>query len=330
MRCDKSLIAVLADGKFHSGEAIACSQGISRTMVWKRVQQIQKEYKLPIQSVKGRGYRLAQPLELLDELEIRAALSQEVESSLEIHLHESIESTNSWLMNEAMQGAKSATACLAERQTSGRGRYGRQWISPYGTNIYLSILWRYPLSPADLGGLSLASGVATLRALHRAGLEGVGLKWPNDLLWNGKKLAGLLLEVAGESSGPSHVVVGVGLNTYLDSTIAEEVDQPWIDLARIPGGADISRNRLIGLVLDSLIKTLKSYQLTRLEPYIDEWKDFDLYYGKEVTLQSGSKKISGVHQGIDPNGALLLGLNHGTKAFHAGEVSLRPGVGGLF
>ena len=329
MSCKRSLITELADGNFHSGEAIARKFGISRAMVWKRIKQFECEYKLTIQSVKGRGYRLIQPLELLDELEILAPISKQNREILQLHLHDSIDSTNSWMMREALKGAHSATACLAERQTAGRGRYGREWISPYGSNVYLSMLWRYSLSPVDLAGLSLAAGVAILRAFRRVGLVDVGLKWPNDLLWNGKKLAGLLLEVAGESSGPSHVVVGVGINTHLNHIAADGIDQPWVDVLSMPGGGDISRNQLSGLVLDSLTDTLKSYQYSRLGPYIDEWKSFDVHYGKQITLISGENKIIGIHKGIDQNGALLLESSDGIKEFYAGEVSLRPTDGVL-
>ncbi|MCF6282519.1 MAG: bifunctional biotin--[acetyl-CoA-carboxylase] ligase/biotin operon repressor BirA [Candidatus Polarisedimenticolaceae bacterium] len=324
MRDESRLIEEIADGKFHSGEVIAKSLGISRAMVCKRIQSLRKNQKLTIQSVKGRGYRLAQPLELLEIKTISDALSLATKESLDLHLHHTIDSTNSWLMGKASDGFPSGSVCIAEQQTAGRGRYGREWISPYGKNIYLSLLWRYPLSPTEVSGLSLAVGVTLLRVLRQIGLNDVGLKWPNDILWDGKKLAGLLLEVAGESCGPCHVVIGVGINTSIDEQSATAIDQPWVDLATIPGFTPVSRNRLVAMVLDALLTTLNGYQYGQLEPYLSDWKKFDLHYGKKVSLKSGNSEIVGVHQGIDRNGALLLTTADGTQTFHAGEVSLRP------
>ncbi len=324
MSNEQKIVNYLADGQFHSGEVLAEKLGISRAMVWKCIQTIRHKQKLQIDSVKGRGYRLPTALELLDHETILKNLSPSVRKIAHLHIYNSIDSTNSCLMNKASEGIPSGTCCIAEQQNAGRGRYGRTWISPYGKNIYLSLLWRYSLSPVEVSGLSLAAGVAILRVIRDLGIEDVGLKWPNDILWNEKKLAGLLLEVAGEGGGPCHVVIGVGINTFVDTDSAEKIDQPWIDLATIAGLSNVSRNQLAARTLEALIVCLESYHQQGLEAYQEDWKNFDLYYGKKVHLKGGDKEVVGIHQGIDKNGALLLRMGNETCAFHAGEVSLRP------
>jgi BirA family biotin operon repressor/biotin-[acetyl-CoA-carboxylase] ligase len=323
MSNEKRVIEILADGEFHSGELIAKEMGVSRAMIWKSIQAIRENQKLQIISVKGRGYKLQQPLELLNEEVILNALPSAMKDSLQLHIQNSISSTNSWLMERAVEGIPSGTLCIAEQQTSGRGRYGREWVSPYGKNIYLSLLWRYLLSPADVSGLSLAAGVVILRVLRKLGLKDAGLKWPNDILWQEKKLAGLLLEVAGESTGPCHVVIGIGINIDIDDQSAAKIDQPWIDLASIQGFKKVSRNLLVAMILDALLVCLQRYQKEGLEPYLADWKGFDLHYGKKVCLKSGGSEIVGIHQGIDKYGGLRLNVAGKIRSYHAGEVSLR-------
>lgn len=211
---------------------------------------------------------------------------------------------------------------MAERQAAGRGRHGRQWISPFGTNIYLSLLWRYPLAPAELGGLSLACGVAVARVMTRIGVPRPELKWPNDVLWKRRKLAGLLLEVGGEATGPSHVVVGVGLNTRLPRTDAEQIDQPWVDLANIPGVQTDSRNRIAALLIGELVETLDRYGSQGLQPFISEWSRFDRFKGEAVELRIGPRQLRGHYLGIAENGGIRLHVNGEVRSYHAGEVSL--------
>lgn len=194
----RDIVRLLADGELHSGAAIAARLGISRTAVWKAVRKAADQFGLDLESWRGKGYRLREPLQLLDISLIRNALPSSVQQQIgRIDLLDDVDSTNSWLMRCAGDGAPGGSVCLAERQRAGRGRHGRSWVSPFGANIYLSILWRYPLAPAQLGGLSLAAGVAVARALAAAGAQQIGVKWPNDLHWRRRKLAGLLLEVAG-------------------------------------------------------------------------------------------------------------------------------------
>ncbi len=299
--------------------------GISRAAIWKQIRHIREQLDLDLFAVRGRGYRLAQPLDLLDENLITSSIppkSRQLLSRLEIHHR--IKSTNSYLMALGAEGVDSGCVALAEQQYSGRGRRGRQWISPYGSNIYISILWRYTLAPAELTGLSLAVGIGVMRSLEALGVNGVGLKWPNDLLCDGRKLAGLLLEVTGEQTGPSCVVLGLGLNTLLTKAQGADIDQPWIDLIQIPGGGGISRNELVAVLLGNLLEVMAGFEQEGLAPFTAEWQRHDLYHGKAVVLRMGTRHIEGIHSGIDSSGALRLEENGEIKIYHGGEVSLRP------
>jgi BirA family biotin operon repressor/biotin-[acetyl-CoA-carboxylase] ligase len=317
------LLRLLADGCFHSGEVLACRLGVSRAAVWKHLRAIPDALGIEIDSVRGKGYRLKHGLELLDPQRIRAELASEQADKLHnIVIHGSIDSTNTWLMTQARSGTPGAIVCMAERQTAGRGRHGRQWVSPFGSNIYLSLLWRYPQAPAELGGLSLACGVAVARVLKKIGVSQPELKWPNDVLWKRRKLAGLLLEVGGEATGPSHVVVGVGINTRLPQCDAEQIDQPWIDLAHIPGVQTDSRNRIAALSISELVNAMDLYGSQGLRPFIADWASFDRFKGEAVELHIGPRQLRGDYLGIAEDGGIRLHVDGKVRSYNAGEVSL--------
>lgn len=317
------LIRRLADGRFHSGEALGQLLGVSRAAVWKRLKQLQLDLGLVVDAVKGRGYRLREPLDLLDEATILALLPAQLQASLgPLHLHQTIHSTNSWLMQRGGEGAASGSVCLAESQSGGKGRHGRHWVSPFGRNLYLSLLWRFEMAPTQLAGLSLASAVGVLRALRELNCPGAGLKWPNDILWEQRKLAGLLLEVSGEAGGPSQVVIGVGLNTRLGDE-GRDIDQPWVDLASIPGVAHFSRSQLAALLIRHLLEVIRCYREQGLSGFLDEWHRNDLFMGKQVEIRSTGQSHRGEHLGIDPTGGIRLRVDGEERCFYAGEVSLR-------
>ncbi|MBK1721687.1 bifunctional biotin--[acetyl-CoA-carboxylase] ligase/biotin operon repressor BirA [Thiocystis violacea] len=325
MERDLALIELLADGHIHSGEAIAGHLGITRAAVWKALRKTTDAFDLPLQSVRGRGYRLEAPLELLRAERLLAGLSDAGRQRLAaLELHPRIDSTNAFLMRAALAGAPSGTACLAERQTAGRGRRGRAWISPFGANLYLSLLWRYPLAPAALGGLSLAAGAVVAEVLSASGAEGLSLKWPNDILWRGRKLAGLLLEVAGESQGPSYLVVGLGINFSMVASQGRAIDQPWVALDEILSGPPVGRNALAATLLDALLDALERFGREGLTPFLGGWRSFDAFLGEPVRLLLGDRAIEGRHAGVADDGSLLLDTADGRRVFQAGEVSLRP------
>jgi BirA family transcriptional regulator, biotin operon repressor / biotin---[acetyl-CoA-carboxylase] ligase len=319
------IIRQLSDGRFHSGEDLAELCGITRAAIWKHIKKIQELLDMEIFSVRGKGYRLTYPLELLDKEKILAAMSPEgIELLQQLEIHQSIESTNAHLLEQETGNRISGQACLAEQQTAGRGRRGRLWVSPFGSNIYLSLLWKFAMGPAQLSGLSLAVGLSLVHSLETIGVSEVGLKWPNDVYWRERKLAGLLLEVTGESEGPSTVVVGVGINTGMSKTQGESIDQPWVTLREITGGNNVSRNRLAGLVLGNLLQTMADFERYGLQPLLEEWKRYDLYYNRSVSVHLEGKNIDGIHRGIDNNGALILEHEGKMQPFYGGEVSLRP------
>jgi BirA family transcriptional regulator, biotin operon repressor / biotin---[acetyl-CoA-carboxylase] ligase len=320
----QALIHLLADGQLHSGETIARHLGITRAAVWKALRKMSDQLGLALESTHGRGYRLQAPLELLCAERLRAAVAPNGQGRLaRLEVRDQIDSTNAYLMRAASDGAPSGTVCLAERQTAGRGRRGRAWVSPFGVNLYLSLLWRYPLAPAALGGSSLAVGAVVAEVLRDVGAADLTLKWPNDLLWRQRKLAGLLLEVAGESQGPTHLVVGVGLNLRMAASQGKGIDQPWTTLEEVLGGRAVSRNELAARLLVGLLDALHRYGQEGLAPFLDRWRAFDALQGKPVSLSFADRVIEGTHAGISSDGSLLLDTADGRRCYQAGELSLR-------
>jgi BirA family biotin operon repressor/biotin-[acetyl-CoA-carboxylase] ligase len=319
----KTLLRRLADGRFHSGASLARELGLSRTAVWSLAHELET-LGLKLDTVPGKGYRLARSLELLDENAIAAALSDSARALLaELEIHDELDSTNTRLMQRGAQGAAAGTVCLAERQTAGRGRLGREWRSPFGGNVFLSLLWRFE-EHAAVAGLSLAAGVAVARALERVGVRDAGLKWPNDILWRDGKLGGILLEIAGEAHGGCAVVIGIGLNLFIPETEGARIEQAWTDLERVTDGAPPSRNRLVGLLLDELLTALADYGQHGLRAYLDEWRARHCYQGRRVTLHIGDAAIRGVTAGVNDEGLLVLDCEEGgRRAFASGDVRLR-------
>ena len=322
------LLRELADGRFHSGQHLAGVVGLSRTAVWKQVQRLESDLGLAVHAVRGRGYRLAAPLELLDARRIRAELGAAARGQLEaLHLLGVTDSTNSRAAANLPEESGRARVWLAEHQTAGRGRRGRHWVSAFGENLHLSIAWRFDLPMAQLSGLSLAAGVVLAEGLHHLGLDGHVLKWPNDVLLDGRKLAGILVEVSGEAGGPATAVIGIGVNFRIPDAAAAAIDQPWTDLHRAATATAVSRNRLAGVLVDRMIDACGLFSSHRLEPFLARWERFDQLRGTPVALIRGGQVVEGVYRGIAPSGAMILEHAAGTTEHHAGEVSLRAAVG---
>ena len=320
----KKLLLLLADGEFHSGTELSSEFGLSRTAIWKHLHAL-TELGINVSAVSGKGYRLDRAIELFNRTEIHQALSTDVRSLISLfELHFQIHSTNSYLVEQSQNSAATGTICLAEFQTNGKGRRGREWVSPFGSNIYLSILWRYENGPAAISGVSLAAGVAAIRALNQFNISDVGLKWPNDIYWQDQKLGGILVEVSGEAEGPCCVVLGIGLNLYLDEQEAENINQPWTDLNRITGQGVPSRNALAASLINELLPVIARFESQGFNHYLEEWRDYDCMRDKAVTLHMGYNRLEGIVQGIDDNGMLLLKRQDGkTQVFASGEVSFR-------
>ncbi|MEQ1622182.1 MAG: bifunctional biotin--[acetyl-CoA-carboxylase] ligase/biotin operon repressor BirA [Methylococcales bacterium] len=318
----KQIISLLADGQFHSGTELSDVLGVSRSAIWKQSHFL-TAVGLPFSAVSGKGYRLERPLELLDRQCIEQSLSAKAKNLISsFEIHQQIDSTNSYLMERAKDGAPSGILCFAEHQSAGKGRRGRQWVSPYGSNIYLSMLWRFQQGPAAISGLSLAIGVAVIRALKQFGVEDLGLKWPNDIYSQGKKLGGILVEVSGETDGPCLAVIGLGLNVFLPEPEAASITQAWTDLSKISGRDDLSRNELAANVLNECLPVIAEFESTGLKAYLDEWRDYDCLKQKAATLYIANQPFDGIVQGIDDNGMLLIERPDGqVQTFASGEVS---------
>ncbi|MFZ2169655.1 MAG: bifunctional biotin--[acetyl-CoA-carboxylase] ligase/biotin operon repressor BirA [Methylococcaceae bacterium] len=326
----KKILILLADGEFHSGTELAEALGISRAAICKQFKSL-TESGLQHFAVSGKGYRLDRPLELLAQSKIEAMLSDQSKaliSKLEIHDH--INSTNSYLVERSQNHASSGFVCFAEHQTAGKGRRGRQWISPYGSNIYLSILWRFQQGgPASISGLSLAIGVAVIRALMQqlsfsstSAEMDIGLKWPNDIYSQGKKLGGILIEVSGESDGPCSAVIGLGLNVFLPESQAQPITQAWTDLTKIAGPLPLCRNTLAGALLNHLFPVIAGFETVGIKAYLDEWRRYDCLKDRLATLFIGQQQVEGKVEGIDDSGLLLIKRPDGiVQAFASGEVS---------
>jgi BirA family biotin operon repressor/biotin-[acetyl-CoA-carboxylase] ligase len=317
-----AILRLLADGSFRSGTDMGRALGITRAAVCKGIKGLD-DAGLRIRRSAGRGYRLETPLVPLDERALRRALRRHgVSLGGRLRILEEIASTNRYLLDRAAE-LKSGDTCLAESQPAGRGRRGRSWVATPYHNLMLSMAWRFQGGPGLAAGLSLAAGVAVVQALEDYGINGAGLKWPNDILHGERKLAGLLADVQGEAAGPSLVVLGVGINGFLDEADAARIDQPWVDLARLTG-ATVDRNRLAALVIARLHGMFERFAARGFTAFRDAWEARHLHHGKAVRLLQGEREFCGTVTGIDENGALLVRDAHGQRrAFFSGDVSLR-------
>jgi BirA family biotin operon repressor/biotin-[acetyl-CoA-carboxylase] ligase len=318
----KKILNILADGEFHSGTELSATLKVTRSAIWKQMGGLE-EYGIEIIAVSGKGYRLPRAMELLNQTTIINSLAEHAEALLsELLIYDKINSTNHFLVEQINQGGSSGLVCLSECQESGKGRRGRQWVSPFGCNIYLSILWHYQKGPAAISALSLALGVAVIRALARFSITSVGLKWPNDIYWQGQKLGGILVEVIGESEGPCSVVSGIGLNMFLPEKEAENIQQSWTDLSRIMESPVPCRNELVAALINELLPVIADFENNGFAKYLHEWRSYDCMTGKDVTLHLGNRQFEGVVQGIDDSGMLVLNDTEGrTNVYACGEVS---------
>jgi BirA family biotin operon repressor/biotin-[acetyl-CoA-carboxylase] ligase len=313
-----TLLKLLEDGKFHSGQALGEALGVSRTSVWKQLQQLESELNIGVHKVRGRGYRLESPISLLNADEISAAGGRV--SAWPVVVYDSIGSTNAAAMKLIAENSPPPFVVLAERQTAGRGRRGRRWASPFGENIYYSLALRIDGGMRQLEGMSLLIGLAVLKTLREMGVQSAGLKWPNDVLVGRRKIAGILLELVGDPADVCHVVIGVGINVNMRAT--EEVDQLWTSL-RLETGALASRNELAGKLTSNIEEYLSVHQASGFEVFRSEWEKNHLWQGSAVSLLAGTQAVDGVVLGIDSQGALRLQVGSEEKVFSGGELSLR-------
>ena len=231
-----------------------------------------------------------------------------------INVFEELDSTSNWLKTQA----QSPMVCLAEKQTKGRGRNGNQWRSPDAENIYLSFSWVFESLPKHLPLLSLWVGITIAETLKTLGIENHGIKWPNDLYWQHKKLGGVLIET---SSASSRLIVGIGINA--NAEIMEEVDQPWTSLSAMTG-KNIDRNKLLATLLDDLFVAMACFPSLDVNELQSRWAKWDLIKGKPVTFLQGHEQFEGSAQGIDDAGNLLVKMESGhIKSFNTSISRVR-------
>ena len=318
------LLPLLADGEFRSGQDLADALGVSRTAVWKQLKKL-GELGLQIESVKGRGYRIPGGIEMLEDAKIRSSLRPEAAGLLSaLEVLETVGSTNAEAMHRAEQGAAAGLVCTAEQQTAGRGRRGRQWVSPFASNLYLSLVWEFNQGAAALEGLSLAVGVAVARALAACGIPPVQLKWPNDVLFEGSKLGGILLEMIGDAAGACQVVVGVGLNVSMPQASGSAIDQAWTDIDTISGHEHPGRNALLAAMLNELLPLVAGFEDRGFAGWRNDWQALDGFAGANVVLNTGAQQFAGVARGVNERGALQLETTTGVQSVYGGEISMRP------
>lgn len=318
---DNVLLNILSDGEFHSGEELGEALSVSRTAVWKQLKKIE-QLGIQIESVKGKGYCLSGGLSLLDEQKIADSMGGALYGSVaRFDVESVIESTNRNALDYSQANSGYPYICTAEQQTGGRGRRGKPWFSPYAQNLYFSVTWEFASGAAALEGLSLAVGVVVADVLAALGAGKTQLKWPNDILYDGRKLAGILLEISGDAAGPCQVVVGVGLNVAMTGATSV-IDQPWVDLQAVLGERP-DRSYVLGQMLKSIINLLASYEVDGFSQYRDRFAQRDMHEGKPVFVKFGDRVVAGDGAGVDSSGALLVDTVTGRQVFSGGEVSLR-------
>jgi BirA family transcriptional regulator, biotin operon repressor / biotin---[acetyl-CoA-carboxylase] ligase len=327
-----ALLRLLADAQFHSGEALSALLGVSRATVWNLVHEL-RAADVEIFSVTGRGYKLARPVSMLNAERIGQALGRG-ERKVKLELVDEIESTNSALMRRAAAQpaaeAPQGTCLIAEWQTRGRGRRGRVWLAGIGGGITFSLLWRFEQGAAHLSALSLAVGVALVRALEELGIEQAKLKWPNDVIHHHHKLAGVLIELEGDVLGPSVAIIGAGMNVRLSPALRADIDQAVTDLETL-SGEFVDRNAVLGCLLRHLVEVLETYALEGFAPLKQAWLERHAYEGREVWLQlpksesqqAVSERVAGIVDGVADDGSLLLATAQGQRRYTVGEISVR-------
>lgn len=322
------LINILSDGQFHSGEDIGASLGVSRAAIWKQLQKLEA-MNIPVHSVKGKGYRLPEAVQLLEQDALNAhGFPYEKFGSCELAL--SLDSTNDAMMHLAESNSDGRHICFAEMQSKGRGRRGRQWVSPFARNLYFSVLWPFSQGIAAIQGLSLAVGLAINDGLKELGIDNTGLKWPNDILAKDArgqyraKLGGILIELTGDVTDACQVVIGVGLNLDIQPRDLALIEQDAVGIKQLLApSTELDRNKVAAVLVSHLYDTLEAFSGQGFAPLAQKWNEANAFEGEEVRLILPSSEIRGRCTGVNQKGELRLDTPEGEQVFNAGEVSLR-------
>ncbi len=318
---ERQLLQQLRQGPC-TGQALADTLGVSRAAIWKRVQAL-RNAGLEISADRRTGYALVAPVDLLDAATIRGLLPRAVDAALPaLDVRWSLDSTQAALLRRDV-AAPLPAVLLAERQSAGRGRRGRAWVSPLAAHLYLSLAWRFDLPLARLAGLSLGVGMAVVDALRALRVAGVGLKWPNDLLAGGRKLGGIVIDVSGEVGGPVTAVIGIGVNVRMPSAAASAIDQPWCDLHGLADGRPPARNALAAAVIARVLQALPRFAEHGLADTIARWPGYDALAGQTVQIDDARATFDAEALGLADDGGLRVRTAHGERVLYSGEVSVR-------
>ncbi len=319
------VLRLLNDGEFHSGVTIARDLGVSRASVSLALRGVE-EFGLVVNKVHGRGYRLPEGVQWLDRELILTHLGQEARA-FHLEILDTVESTNSLLLQRSSikknAGELSIAVLATELQTGGRGRRGREWHSGLGDGLTFSLVWRFQQGANLLSGLSLAVGVAIARVLRSSGVEDASLKWPNDVLIDGRKIAGILIELQGDMLGPTTAVIGIGINLKLSDIVKVRIDQSATDLYSINGKTP-DRNHLMAALLLELARVLRDFECHGFAPFREEWVRYQAFENQSVQLQMPDGSLQeGLVRGVGEDGSLILNTPAGDRVYNGGEISLR-------
>lgn len=320
------LLNLLADGEFHSGEILASRLGVSRASVFNALAGV-ADQGVALQRIRGRGYRLARPWQRLDQVEVKRWLGKDA-GRFDIEILPQAASSNTLLLQRAGTagangGAPGGSVLAVELQTAGRGRMGRTWYSGLGTALTFSLLWRFDRGLNGLSGLSLAVGVAVVRALNRLGAQGVQLKWPNDIMTGQGKLAGVLIEAQGDMLGPSAAVIGIGLNCTLPASLVPQIGQPASALDEVCTPMP-TRNQLLAVLLLELGGVLQQFARDGFAVFHNEWERYHIHQDMPIRLNmADGQTVHGIARGISDSGELRVETGQGTRCFNSGEVGVR-------
>jgi len=318
------IVGLLSDGAFHSGVELADTLRVSRAAIWKMVEHA-RHLGVPVSAVRGRGYRLAASVRLLNRDDILSELTVNARKRLQdrVEIPFSVDSTNQALLGRA-RNLPEPIAMLTELQTAGRGRWRRPWWSSFGSGLTMSLAWPFPnAGRGGLGGLSLAVAVGLVTALRDAGASGISIKWPNDLLYEGRKLGGILVELQGEAGGAWVAVTGLGLNLTFGAGAPDGLNQPVVAFERIVGKTARDRSKWAAITLSALVETCERFETLGFEPFWREWAAFDYLAERDVTLRIGSTEVEGRGAGIDETGRLLVATRKGTIAYSSGDPAVK-------
>ena len=316
------LVKILNDGKYHDGTTLGKKLNMTRSGVWKAIKKLE-DYNIKITSIKGKGYALLEPLILLDKKVICKNFYSNIKVDIEIV--ETISSTSDYLraIFDYPRLKSKLKICIAEEQSVGRGRLQRYWYSPFAKNIYFSLIYPFQKDVSEVNGLSLVVSLAIIAVCNMFALSSpIRVKWPNDVIYQDKKLAGNLIELQAESHGHCIAIIGIGMNVNMLATDTNEIDQPWISLREILGEY-LDRNIIMINLLNILFAYLDRFEKYGLSDFFKEWQEADSLLGKNITLKNISNQINGLVHGIDEHGRLLMKLNDGSIcSYSSGEVHI--------